>query len=499
MTMSLYSESNTFVVIGAGISGLAAAHRLRELAGPAVNVTLLEASNDYGGVIRTVDHDGFLLDTGPDNFITTKPWALELSRRIGLEQELLPTSSLHKRAMVVRRGRLLPVPEGFLLMAPTRWWPILTTPIFSIRGKLRMALEMVLPRRRMKQDEDESLTSFVTRRFGREALERLVQPLMSGVYTAVPETLSLRATMPQFLRMESEHGSVIRGMRLTAREHRSTDAGARYSMFMTYRRGMRSLVDALVDRIGRCHIQMNTRVTQITAEKTDSSLSKAKWRVHLMDGRSLLASGVIVAGAAHVGSALLRDVDHEVAGALSEIPYAAAAVVHMAYRREAIAHAMDAFGFVVPRCEKRSIIAASFSSVKYAGRAPEGFILMRVVMGGGLQPHLMSHDDAELVRLAHADLSDLLRIKGDPHFSVVHRHHGVMPQYQVDHLQRVASINNRMRFHTGLELAGNGYEGVGIPDCIHAGEMAAERLLADLSMSLSQSPIPVITDAPITG
>ena len=486
-------EPAPIVVIGAGISGLAAAHHLLERwpqRGRRWSLLVLEASEQCGGVIRTIERDDLLLDTGPDNFITTKPWALDLSRRLGIDDQLIPTSGSHKRALVVRRGRLLPVPDGFLLMAPTRWWPIISTPIFSLPGKLRMAMERLIPRRELDESSDESLASFVTRRFGREALERLVQPLMSGVYTAVPESLSLRATMPQFLDMEREHGSVIRGMRRAAASRKRGESGARYSMFMTYRRGMRTLTDALAGRIGSQRIQTGCRAVSIASVAQTPDEPTVRWCIRLDDGRDLLAAGVILAGSTQTSARLLTEAAPMLSRMLMNIEYASAAVVHLAYARRQVGHPLDAYGFVVPRQEKRRLIAASFSSVKYEGRAPQDKVLIRVVMGGALQPQLMQLDDDDLVHAAHDELRSLLHIDGQPELSLVHRHHQVMPQYTVGHLKGVAAIHERTAALRGLELAGNGFEGVGVPDCIHAGEQAAERLLASLDRPIEGEDTP---------
>jgi oxygen-dependent protoporphyrinogen oxidase len=462
------------VIIGGGITGLAAAHRLWELHGQnGLDLTLIESRDRLGGVIHTVKKDGFLIDAGPDNFVTIKPWALALARRLGLESELLPTNEAHRRALVVRDGKLVPIPEGFLLMAPTRFMPMITTPLFSAPAKLRMAMDLFLPAR--KTTGDESLSSFVIRRFGQEALDRAVQPLISGIYTARPERLSLKATMPRFLYLEEKYRSVIKGMRQEGKKQQARGSGARYGMFVTFRKGLQSLIHALAQRLDHVRVRLNTRVVGLT-KHGHGSLSC--WRLALEDGASLDADGVIVAGPARRAAELLTSVDRQLANQLSGIQYASSAVVHFAYRREQIRHPMDAFGFVVPITEKRNIIAASFSSVKYEGRAPRGYVLLRAFMGGALHPDLIDKEDEDLARLARHDLEDLLGITGTPHLCLLHRWPFSMAQYDVGHLERVAGIRKRLGQHRGLQLGGNGFEGVGIPDCVRAGERAAEDLLA---------------------
>lgn len=465
------------IIIGGGITGLSAAYRLSELSteqGQSLDMTLIESRDRLGGVIHTVKRDGFLIDSGPDNFVTVKPWAVGLTRRLGLESELLPTNEAHRRALVVRRGKLMPIPEGFLLMAPTQFMPMVTTPLFSVPGKLRMAMDVLLPAK--KTNDDESLASFVTRRLGQEALDRVVQPLISGIYTARPERLSLRATMPRFLDLESDYGSIIRGMRREGKRQKAKGSGARYGMFVTFRDGLQTLIHALRDRLSHVHFQLRGRVVRIT--KGAHSNAIPRWVVELEDGSSMEAEGVIITGPSRHAAKLLTDVDTELAQQLSEVQYASSAVVHLAYRLEQITHPLDAFGFVVPITERRSIIAASFSSVKYEGRAPRGCVLLRAFMGGALHPEMMEKNDEDLVLAARHDLDDLLGITTAPRFAMVHRWPLSMAQYEVGHLQRVAAIRKRLERHDGLQLGGNGFEGVGIPDCVRAGERAAEDLLA---------------------
>jgi len=477
--MAKGKQSIRIIIIGGGITGLSAAYRLSELSteqNQSLDMTLIESRDRLGGVIHTVKRDGFLIDSGPDNFVTVKPWALGLARRLGLESELLPTNEAHRRALVVRRGKLMPIPEGFLLMAPTQFMPMVTTPLFSIPGKLRMAMDVLLPAK--KTNDDESLASFVTRRFGRQALDRVVQPLISGIYTASPERLSLRATMPRFLDLESKYGSIIRGMRREGKRQKAKGSGARYGMFVTFRDGLQTLTHALRDRLSHVHFRLKGRVVRI-AKGADSSAIPC-WVVQLEDGTSMEAEGVIITGPSRHAARLLTDVDTGLAQQLSEVQYASSAVVHLAYRLEQITHPLDAFGFVVPFTERRGIIAASFSSIKYEGRAPRGYVLLRAFMGGALHPEMLENNDEDLVLAARYDLDDLLGITTAPHFAMVHRWPLSMAQYEVGHLQRVAAIRKRLEQHEGLQLGGNGFEGVGIPDCVRAGERAAEDLLAAL-------------------
>ncbi len=463
-------------VIGGGITGLAAAHRLIELAREArtqFDVTLFEASDRTGGVVGTEQRDGYLVEVGPDMFVTDKPWAVDLCRRLGLEDDLIPTDNTFRRSLVLRKGKPVPVPEGFMLLSPAKIWPVLTSPIFSLLGKLRMGCEYFIPRK--SGNGDESLAAFVRRRFGREALDRLVQPLVGGIYTADPEQLSLRATLPRFLDMEREHRSVIRASRKTAakRAAESAGSGARYGLFVSLRHGMRQLFETLIERITTAaSIQRNTFVTRIQPDNVGG------WTVERGDGKTERFDSVLACVRAPQTAKLVSVFDTALATELQTIEYASSAVVVSGHRLADIAHPLDAFGLVIPAIEQRKILAVSFSSRKFPGRAPDGRVLLRTFVGGAMQPDLMQLSDEEMRTVVLSELSELLGVRGEPDFLEVARYENAMPQYHVGHLDRVAKIESLTAAHAGLELAGNAYHGVGLPDCIHSAEMAAERLFA---------------------
>ncbi|HVF57278.1 MAG TPA: protoporphyrinogen oxidase [Pyrinomonadaceae bacterium] len=479
------------VIIGGGISGLAAAHHLCELNAQAsstpgeenrsTEVVLLEASARTGGTLRTYRRDGFLLEGGPDAFISEKPEALELAKRVGLGAHLIETNDAHRRSFVVRSGRLHPTPEGFQLLAPSRLWPFVTTPIFSWRGKARMALDLLLPKRADGDSAaEESLAQFVRRRLGREALERMAQPMVGGIYTADPEHLSLRATMPRFLEMERAHGSLIRAMWKASRNGR-TDAqqrtlqrgtsGARYSLFLSFDGGMQMLPDELRARLPERCVRLNTK-----AERVAFDVQTRQWTITTNTGESINADGVCVALPAYAAARLLRPVDAELADELNAIPYASTATVNVAYRREHVRHPLDGFGFVVPFVERRAILACSFSSVKFAGRAPDGHVLLRAFVGGALQPEMFALDEERILAAVHRDLGELLGIEGPPIFAHVEKWPRSMAQYHLGHLERIERIGARLHAFPTLRLAGNAYAGAGVPDCVRSGETAAREL-----------------------
>jgi oxygen-dependent protoporphyrinogen oxidase len=472
------------VIIGGGISGLAAAHRQIESSGQSVEVLLLEANPRLGGVISTEHRDGFLIEGGPDSFISEKPEAIELAKRIGLSSNLIETNKEHRRSFIVRGGKLCPVPEGFHLLAPARIWPFLTSNILSLSGKARLALDLFLPRVSFANGEaDESLASFVRRRLGREALERVAQPMVGGIYTADPEQLSLRATMPRFLEMEREHGSLIRAMwkagsSATVREGSVTSgtSGARYSLFLSFDGGMQMLTDRLGERIAHgstnlslSDIRLNTKVEELTLDVFSNEGRDARWKVRT-NNDTITADEVCLALPAYASARLLRNLDDQLAAELDDIPYASTATINLAYRRADIPHPLDGFGFVVPFIEKRTLMACTFSSVKFANRAPHGHALLRAFVGGGLQPDMFELDEDEMIRRVRDDLRQLLGIESAPLFAQVVKWPRSMPQYHVGHLERVKRIEQLVAALPGLALAGNAFHGPGIPDCIRSGE-----------------------------
>lgn len=475
-------------IIGGGISGLAAAHRLVEQSSPTENppeVLLLEASSQPGGVIRTYQREGFLLEGGPDSFISEKPEALTLARRIGLASHLIETNAAHRRSFIVRKGRLRAVPEGFQLLAPARFWPFITTDIFSWKGKARMALDVLLPRRAdANESSDESLAQFVRRRLGHEALARMAQPMIGGIYTADPERLSLRATVPRFLEMERREGSVIRALwkerrRQSAEQLRAT-SGARYSLFLSFDGGMQMLTRELAARLPQNSIRLNTKVDSLTFDQ-----KTRQWLIQIgsaLDQRETIrADAVCLALPSYTAAAILRETCEELAAELEAIPYASTATVNLAYKRTDIPHPLDGFGFVVPLIERLSILACTFSSVKFAERAPEGHALLRAFVGGALQPEIFALDEEKMVDAVGADLRALLGIKRAPLFAQVEKWPRAMAQYHLGHLERVARIREQLRRFPNLQLAGNAYGGAGLPDCIRSGEAAASEIFRELS------------------
>lgn len=467
------------IVIGGGLAGLAAAEAM--LAGGADDgprVTLVEPSGRYGGVLATVRRDGWLIERSADSFLAARPEAVTLAERLGLAGELIGVDPRVRRALVLHHGRTHPVPNGFRVLAPGRMRSILTTPLLSPAGRLRLLWERFVAARDSRV-EDESLEQFAVRRLGRETFERLVQPLAAGIWTADPARLSMAAACPEFFAMERGAGSLWAGerRRLRAATHSGGAAGARYGQFLTLTSGMETLPALLADRLAAAGVGFVTAAATALHRRPD-----ATWEVTLRadptaDHAVLAADAVVVATPAATAARLLRPCDPALADSVSAIEYAGSAVVSLGFSREAVGHPLDAAGLVVPRRERRRLLAVSFSSQKFPGRAPPGTVLLRAFVGGALDPETTSLDDDRLLAVVLADLRTVLDVRGDPLVVQIDRWHHAMPQYTVGHVGRVATIGRLTAGHRGLALAGAAYEGVGIPQVIASGQAAAAAIL----------------------
>jgi len=470
-------------VIGGGIAGLSAAHRIREL-DKRVEVVLFESLDSLGGAIQTVHRDGFLIEQGPDMLATKDPWGLDLCCRLGFEPDLIKTEDANRRAFVARGNRLYPVPAGFTLLSPSQLLPMITTRLLSPLGKVRALLEYWVATRR--EITDESLADFTRRRLGNQVFERIVQPLVGGIYTADPEKLSMQATLAQFVEMERAHGGLIRGARLARKRKRrqGSESGARYGMFVTLRNGLSGLVQRLAEKLPENAVQLKTSVEEVLPT-TDGRWETRATQEGLPGPSMSIFDGIIVATPVHVAARLMKGTSDGLSEHLSGISAASSAVVINGFRREDVSHPLDGFGLVVPAQEKRTILACSFSSIKFAGRAPAGKVLLRTFVGGACQPEMLDKSDEEIHLSVQKELQELLGVRSEPLFKQVVRWNKAMPQYHLGHLQRVEQIEQQVAQHPGLALAGNGLHGVGIPQCIHSGETAAERVLTALARNKS--------------
>jgi protoporphyrinogen/coproporphyrinogen III oxidase len=461
---------------------LAAAYRVRKLF-PQAEVQLFEASDRVGGALLTLQRDDSLLEQGADSFLIKTPYALDLCRELGLADQLIPTNEQHRRALVVRDGRLLPVPDGFVLMKPQNMRAMLRSPLLSLSGKARLAAEPLIgvPAKVNQPGYDESVASFATRRLGREVFERLVEPLIGGVYVADARKLSLAATYPEFLDAERQFGSLWRSVRNSQSkaprdgERNAPQSAARYGQFVTLSGGLKTLVDALLRQLPSQAVRLRTPVAQIDRHPT------GRWTIKTSPGAPLEHfDGVIIAAHAPQVAPLIGRFDSSLANDLAAIEYASSAVVTLVYHRQDINHPLDGFGVVVPAIERRPIVAASFLTVKFPSHGPPGRAIVRVFSGGALQPERVEQRDGELIATAKQQMAELIGAGADPIETRVMRWRDAMPQYHVGHVARVEAIEAKVAAHVGLELSGNAYRGVGIPQSVQSGRLAADRLAKQL-------------------
>jgi oxygen-dependent protoporphyrinogen oxidase len=461
----------SIAIIGGGISGLAAAYRMLEIA-PETDITIYEASDRVGGIINTVHTHDCIVECGPDHFLSIKPAAVLLARRLGIDDQLIRTNEEHRRALIVNDGTLKPLPEGFYLLAPGNADAFRESGLLSDEGTERALNEPTVAAGAIVADE--SLADFVRRRFGAELLDRIAQPMVGGIYTADPEKLSLRATMPRFQQWEEDYGSVTEGLRLMQTERESQGTGVRYSTFVTFRNGMSTLVDALFNAFPEGTVRFESAVLGIESDEQGFALHIAEDD----DEYEAIHDGVLIACNAHHSSTLLSDLLPEAAALLANIEHSSVAATHLCWNREDVPHPLDAFGFVVPFMENRPLLAGTFHTTKFPGRAPEGQVLIRTFFGGSLRPHDVELSDEELIAITREEYADLLGITAEPLWSRADRWMFSMPQYNVGHLARSETVKNLLGTVPGLDLAGATFDGVGIPDCIASAEAAAERLLS---------------------
>ena len=456
------------IVIGGGISGLAAAYALQK---SEANYQLLEASDRLGGKIVTYAGEGFLIEGGPDSFLTQKRAALDLCRELGLGDQLIGSNhTATPSTYVLSKGKLHPMPEGMMLMAPTMILPILRSELISWPGKLRMGLELLIGRNTTVADE--SLGSFVRRRMGSELLAKIAGPLMAGIHAGDPEALSLRSTFPMFTDMEKKHRSLILGMMKRKKEQAALpSAGPRPPMFTTLSGGLQQLPDAIAARLNPQQVKLNTRVQSI-------AISGDQYKLTLADGTSIVADNVVFTTPAYVTAEIVQQLDPSLAENLRRIRYVSTSTVSLAFRRSEITCDLNGFGFIVPAGEGRKINACSWSSTKFSHRAPEEYVLMRVFIGGAFAENLAEQDEATLIDIARQELREIMGITATPILARAYRWTKSNPQYNVGHSALINEIDQQISARPGLYLAGAAYRGSGIPDCIQSGFDTAAKIVA---------------------
>lgn len=468
----------TVAVVGGGIAGLAAAFELTKLAsGRNLPLTcrVLESAPTWGGKIVTHRAGGLLIEAGPDSFLSQKPWALDLCRELGLGDQLINTNDEHRKAFVYSRGRLRELPEGLVVIVPSKLGPFLRSGLLSWSGLARMGLEWAVPRRRIGADE--SLRGFFQRRFGREATDRLIEPLMAGIYAGDATQMSIQATFPRFPELEQQCGSLIRGL-LAKRSSGPEPANGRPkpSLFVTLRHGLSGLVDALVKRLATAGVGLQTGVGVEALRVRSREAGRWVYDLMLSDGSRIAADAVILAVPAFASADLVRPLSPSSSALLEQIPYASTATIALAYRSDDVRPAIQGFGFVVPRVEQRPLLAATWTSLKWADRAPAGQVLVRCYLGGIGREASLAGSDEDLVSHSREELAALAGIKAPPTYVEVNRWPRGMPQYTVGHLDRLTQIEAGLSRYPGLVLTGAAYRGVGIPDCIREGQASAGRI-----------------------
>jgi protoporphyrinogen/coproporphyrinogen III oxidase len=477
------------VVVGGGITGLSAAEHITRIA-PDAHVTLLEASRRLGGHIRSERHDGFVMEAGPDVILTMKPAAAELATRVGIGGRLQGVNSAAKGSFISSGGRLRRIPDGLTGLVPSRLAPFLTTRVISPLGKLRVALEPLV--RVRADDADESIEGFVTRRLGREMYHKLVEPLLSGISAGDGARLSITAMFPQLWALEREHGGLLRGTLRKRRAERERAASPATPVargapggFVSFPGGLEELVTAaertLMDRSAATgHVTLRTGVGVLSVDMADSE-SDSRFVLSLTSGDNLEADAVVLATPAYASSAMLATIAPELAKQLGAIEYASTATISLAYSSSDVRRRLDATGYVVPRRERRAVLACTWTSAKFCGRSPKGHALFRLFVGGaGRGGEELLPDDA-LLRIAGNEMREVMGISAPPLLYRINRFDRALPQYTVGHVDRMKAIADAASRIPGVELAGAVYRGVGIPDCVQSGSDAASRALRFVS------------------
>jgi oxygen-dependent protoporphyrinogen oxidase len=463
------------VIIGGGISGLSTAYFLKEEAkktGADISIKLIEKNDRLGGNIMTERVDNFIIEGGPDCFISDKPWALQLCRKLGLSDRISNTNTIEgSTTFVLSKGKLQPLPEGFILMIPTKIMPFLFNSLISVHGKLRMALDLVKPKG--DPNKDVSLGEFVNRRLGKEAMEKIAEPLVAGVHAGNPETMSLKSSFPRFLDMEQKYGSLILGM-LKARsmaKKMPKKEGPKLTMFMTLKGGLVELVDAIIKNLDKESILTGKTILNIDKKPNGAYVLN-------IEGEGPIETDYVVFSTpAFVTAKLIKNLDQEMAEKLENIPYVSTATVSLAFKKSEIKSSLKGFGFVIPRLEKRKIMAATWTSIKFPNRAPDDSILIRCFVGGSKNEELSYMEPEEMIKMVRNELKEIVGIDAEPILARVFKWDKAMPQYVIGHCEIIKWLDERIKQHPGFFLTGSAYKGVGLSDSVHNGEITASDVL----------------------
>jgi len=491
------------VVIGGGISGLAAAYTLARArqAGAPVEEMLIEASDRLGGVIRTETIDGFRIEAGPDSFLAEKPQAAALARELGLGGDLMGSNDHARRTYILHQGRLEPLPDGLMFLVPTRLWPMVTTRLLPLRTKLAAARELWASPPAGDRG-DESVASFVARHFGKAMVDNIADPLLAGVYGGDAAALSVRSVLPRFWEMERRHGSLTRATLRAMRQRRKAgssldpaqgpDSGGtgtapprKFPLFMTLQGGLQQMTERLAAQVEKSRVLLGRRVVALEfapgGPGGGADSCSRRFQIFCEGQFTIDADAVILALPAYVNAGLVSSLDQRLAELLEGIPYSSSMTVSLGFDETARAALPAGFGFLVPRQELRRMLACTFVHAKFDHRAPQGKAMLRCFLGGSRDPDALGLSDEEVATLVRRELKEILNFTAEPRFCRVHRWPASMAQYPVGHAARVSAIEQRLEHLPGLYLSGNAYSGIGISDCIRTGRAAAERALAPFS------------------
>ncbi|MCX7770260.1 MAG: protoporphyrinogen oxidase [Proteobacteria bacterium] len=461
--------SKKVAIIGSGVSSLASAVMLKEAG---IDFVIYEKESQLGGKIKTEYINNFTIEAGPDSYLPEKFWSVQLIKKVGLEEEMLCSNDEHKGTFIYSNGKLHPLPEGVMLMVPTMIMPLLKSSLISWPGKIRMGLELFIPPK--KDDSDESLAQFVTRRLGRECLEKIAEPLVAGIHTSNPDNMSVKATFPRFIEMEKKYGSLIKGMVQAMKNKPAPQQNAKkMTYFMSLKKGMEQLVEACKKFIGEDRIITNKQVVSITKDN-------AKFIIKTNDNFEDDYDYIIAGTPSYTTADIIKGFDPDLAKLLSRIEWSSSATISLAYKRDDINVDLKGFGFIVPKIENRRINACTWSSIKWSYRSPDDHILIRSFVGGGHHEELVNEGDEKLVDIVREELRDIVGIKAQPVLSKVYRWYNGMPKYTVGHLERIQEIDNYLKKHPGLYLIGCSYKGIGIGDCVKSGFDVASKIINNL-------------------
>jgi len=464
-------------IIGGGISGLSAAYTLEEKrqSGTPVQYTLFESSARLGGVLVTDHVDGCILEAGPDSFLTEKPWAADLCRKIGLGDQLIGSNDADRKTYILTKGKLVELPDGLMFMVPTKIMPTVFSPLFSVRTKMRMAAEWFHPPR--KASKDETVAQMVERHYGSEMVDLLADPLLSGVYGGEASQLSIRAVLPRFADMESKHGSLGRAMLRVSREARrkmGAVAKAPPPLFSSLKEGMQQMVDALVVRLDANSLKRSAPVQSVIRQNNGWTVCAGYQTDHF--------DVVIIATPAQAASSVLEAADGNLSLELAEINYSSSVTVTLGYDEKVRGSLPPGFGFLVPRSAGHRMLAATFVHNKFPHRAPDNRALVRCFLGGARDEQILQSTEQEILEIVRRELRQIVALNAEPLFARVYKWKAAMAQYSVGHLERLQRIETLRQNLQGLALAGNGYNGIGVPDCVRSGAEAAGKILAEFGM-----------------